>query len=75
MIDDLGAILVIALFYSSGIQLDGLALAAGGLLLLFVLQKLGVRRGLGLPAGRADRLGGRPRTGVHPTLAGVVLAC
>jgi hypothetical protein len=29
-IDDLGAIIEIALFYTPGIQLDGLALAAGG---------------------------------------------
>ena len=73
VIDDLGAIIVIALFYSSGIQLDGLALAAAGLLLLFVLQKLGVRAAWAyLPVGLIVWAGAY-RTGVHPTLAGVVL--
>jgi NhaA family Na+:H+ antiporter len=73
VIDDLGAIIVIALFYSSGIQLDGLALAAGGLLLLFVLQKLGVRASWAyVPVGLIVWAGAY-RTGVHPTLAGVVL--
>jgi len=73
VIDDLGAIVVIALFYSSGIQLTGLAIAAAGLLLLLLLQKLGVRASWAyLPAGLVIWAGAY-RAGVHPTLAGVVI--
>ena len=43
VIDDLGAIVVIALFYSSGIALSGCALAALGLAAVFLMQRLGVR--------------------------------
>ena len=34
---------MIAIFYSSGIGVAGLAVAAGGVLLIFLMQKLGVR--------------------------------
>ena len=43
VIDDLGAIIVIAIFYSSGISVGGLAIVAAGLLLILLMQKLGVR--------------------------------
>src|SRR6478609_11162326 len=43
VIDDLGAILVIALFYSSGIAVSGLLLAALGVLVILGLRALGVR--------------------------------
>src|SRR6187402_2057254 len=43
VIDDLGAIVVIALFYSSGIQGSGLPIAAAGFGSLFLLKRLGVR--------------------------------
>jgi Na+:H+ antiporter, NhaA family len=73
VIDDLGAILVIAVFYSSGIDPLGLALAAGGLALLLAFQKLGVRWPAAylLPAGVV--WAGALLAGVHPTLAGVVI--
>jgi len=72
--DDLGAVLVIALFYSHGIHLA--ALAAGGLILLVLvsLNLAGVRRplpyvllGIGLWLAFLE-------SGVHPTIAGVLLA-
>ena len=43
VIDDVGAIIVIAVFYSSGISVAGLLLAAAGILLILIMQKLGVR--------------------------------
>lgn len=73
VIDDIGAILVIAIFYSSGIQLSGLGLAAAGCALILVQQRLGLRRAWHyLPAG-ALVWAGLYRAGVHPTLAGVII--
>jgi NhaA family Na+:H+ antiporter len=73
IIDDIGAILVIALFYSSGIAWTGLVVALLGIGAVLVLQRLGARRDLlyVLPAiivwlGILDM-------GVHPTIAGVLL--
>lgn len=73
IIDDVGAILVIAIFYSSGFAVDGLVVAGGGLLLALVLLGTGVRPGLvfGLPL--LVMWAGLYRAGIHPTIAGVVL--
>src|SRR5678810_1135324 len=43
VIDDLGAIVVIAIFYSSGVALSGFAIATVGFAGIFVMQRLGVR--------------------------------
>lgn len=74
IIDDLGAVAIIALFYTSGISLPDLAGAAMALALLVALNRSGVRRlspflvvGLVLWVLLL-------RSGVHATLAGVVLA-
>jgi hypothetical protein len=61
VIDDLGAIVVIALFYSSGVSLVGLLVAALGVLGVFAMQRLGVRSKLAYIAppswpGRASTL-------------------
>src|SRR6185369_2015483 len=40
VIDDLGAIVIIAIFYSSGLQLTGLLVAAAGLGAVVLLQRL-----------------------------------
>ncbi|HVK72117.1 MAG TPA: Na+/H+ antiporter NhaA [Kofleriaceae bacterium] len=73
VIDDIGAILVIAVFYSAGIDADGLLVVAAGLTGIALLKAIGVRiptvyvlPGLVLWAGMYQ-------TGIHPTLAGVVL--
>jgi NhaA family Na+:H+ antiporter len=73
VIDDLGAIIVIALFYSSGVALQGLLVAAAGFGGVFVLQRFGVRaRALYLlPALIA--WAGIYTAGIHPTIAGVIL--
>jgi NhaA family Na+:H+ antiporter len=73
IIDDIGAILVIAFFYSSGIAWSGLAIAAAGVAGVLVLQGFGVRRALMYVLPGAITWIGMLRAGVHPTIAGVVL--
>jgi Na+:H+ antiporter, NhaA family len=73
VIDDLGAIVVIALFYSSGIGVVGLAVAAGGVLLIFLMQKLGVRSPWAYVLPGIVIWAGTYAGGVHPTIAGVVI--
>ncbi|MGH8327466.1 MAG: Na+/H+ antiporter NhaA, partial [Steroidobacteraceae bacterium] len=82
IIDDIGAILIIALFYSRGIALEGLAAAAAGTAVALGLTCFGFsRRGaaaaataafLYTAAGVAIWIG-LLRGGVHPTLAGVIV--
>ncbi|WP_458094675.1 Na+/H+ antiporter NhaA [Roseomonas sp. WA12] len=74
IIDDLGAVIIIALFYTSGLSLPDLAGAAVVLALLFGLNRAGVLRlapylVLGLVLWVLVL-----RSGVHATLAGVFLA-
>ena len=74
IIDDLGAILVIAIFYTQGLDFTSLGAAALLWLGLFALQRAGVR------ALWPYLLGGLLlwalvfRSGVHATIAGVALA-
>jgi len=72
--DDLGAIIVIALFYTAKLSLLSLAAAAVLILGLACLNRFGVRRPaayvlIGIPLWVAVL-----ESGVHATLAGVVLA-
>ncbi len=73
VIDDLGAIVIIAAFYSSGIQLGGLLVAALGLSSVYVLQRLGVRSKLLYVAPAGVVWAGVYAAGVHPTIAGVIV--
>jgi NhaA family Na+:H+ antiporter len=73
IIDDIGAILVIAIFYSSGVSWIGLLVAAGGVLGVLVLQRLGVRQALVYVLPGAVLWMGMLGAGVHPTIAGVIL--
>ncbi|MDE1147020.1 MAG: Na+/H+ antiporter NhaA [Azospirillaceae bacterium] len=72
--DDLAAILIIALFYSGGLSWPDLGLAAAALAVLAGMNRLGVRRLapyllVGLVLWVAVL-----RSGVHATMAGVLLA-
>jgi NhaA family Na+:H+ antiporter len=74
IVDDLIAVLVIALFYASGTSWAALAVAAAVLAGLVVVNRLGVRRPLVYAV-----LGGALwlavlQSGVHATVAGVLLA-
>lgn len=73
IIDDIVAILVIALFYSSGISLAGLSIALLGVLGVFLFQRLGVKSAVLYVLPGAIVWIGLLRAGVHPTLAGVIL--
>ena len=73
VIDDIGAILIIAIVYSSGIAYSWVLASVGAILLILVLKRMNITSifiyilcGLLLWYGLY-------RTGVHPTLAGVIL--
>lgn len=73
IVDDIGAVLVIALFYSSSIAVAWLAWAGLGLLITLVLRYIGVRSiGVYLLVGIGIWLACL-YSGIHPTVAGVIL--
>jgi len=73
VIDDLGAIVVIAIFYSSGIVFSGLGVAALGFGGVFAMQRLGVRSKLAYIAPSVVAWAGIYSAGIHPTIAGVII--
>jgi Na+:H+ antiporter, NhaA family len=74
IIDDLGAILVIALFYSSGISWVYLGIALGIFIFLMVLNKLKVYRLLFYLVPGVIMWYFMLKSGVHATIAGILLA-
>jgi NhaA family Na+:H+ antiporter len=73
IVDDIGAILIIAVFYSSNIQVDSLTIAGSFLVLLYLMQRVGIQS---IPV--YFMVGGLVwlavfESGIHPTIAGVVL--
>ncbi len=74
IIDDIGAVLVIAIFYSGQIVWTALGVAALTLAVLFLANRLGVRSSLVyLTLGMALWLA-LYKSGVHATLAGILVA-
>lgn len=73
VIDDLGAILVIALFYTEGVNLHALGLAGLGLVGILGLQLAGVRSALMYAPFAMLSWGATYASGVHPTIAGVAI--
>jgi NhaA family Na+:H+ antiporter len=71
VIDDLGAIVVIAVFYSSGLAPAGLALAALSLGGVLVLQRLGVRARGAYVVPTVAAWVGFQGAGIHPAITGV----
>lgn len=73
IIDDLIAVVIIAVFYSGGLQYGGFAIAALGCGLVLALQRMGFGSAWAYVLPGAVVWGGMLLTGAHPTLAGVVL--
>ena len=73
VIDDVGAILVIAVFYSSNLAALGFAVLALGVLFTIALQFVGVRSPLAYIIPGIVVWAGAFVGGIHPTLAGVIM--
>jgi NhaA family Na+:H+ antiporter len=73
VIDDIGAILVIAFVYSTGIKFSWLAAGLITIALIAALKKMGVESTLIYSLFAFTLWFSLYKTGVHPTLAGVIL--
>jgi NhaA family Na+:H+ antiporter len=73
IIDDIAAVLIIAFFYSGGLQYAGFLVAILGILMTVGLQRIGAGSALAYVIPGAIVWSGLLITGAHPTLAGVVL--
>jgi len=74
IVDDIGAVLVIAIFYTEQIVFSSLVLAAAALVLLFALNRLGVRNPVPYSLVGLVLWFAFLQSGVHATVAGVLLA-
>jgi NhaA family Na+:H+ antiporter len=74
IVDDIGAVLVIAIFYSADISWTYLGIGSGILLLAFALNKLKVNNSYAFTLMGAGLWYAFLEAGIHPTLAGVLLA-
>ena len=73
IIDDIGAILVIAIFYSSGVQLAGFAVVGLGIAAVLFMRRIGLRHSVFYIAPGVVIWAGMLHAGVHPTIAGVII--
>jgi NhaA family Na+:H+ antiporter len=73
IIDDIVAVLIIALFYSGGLDGAGFIVAGLGILAVLGFQRIGVGSAFVYVLPGAIVWTGLLMTGAHPTLAGVVL--
>ena len=73
VIDDIGAILIIAFIYSSGVAISWLFAAAATVVCIASVKKFGLRNTYIYVLLGAALWYAFYRTGIHPTLAGVVL--
>lgn len=73
IIDDIAAVLIIALFYSGGLEYHGFLVAGLGILMVIALQRLGIGSAYAYLLPGAVLWTGLLMTGAHPTLAGVAL--
>ena len=72
VVDDIGAIIVIAVFYSNGVSFSWLAIAIGTLAVLLAARQWGVSQ-LGVYIALGTMMWfALHEAGVHPTLAGVI---
>lgn len=73
IIDDIIAVLIIALLYSGGLNYLGFLIAGIGIILVLAFQRIGIGSAFGYVIPGAIIWAGILITGAHPTLAGVVL--
>jgi NhaA family Na+:H+ antiporter len=73
IVDDVVAVLIIAFFYSGGLDYTGFAVAAAGILIVLGFQRAGIGSAYGYVLPGAIIWVGVLMTGAHPTLAGVIL--
>ncbi len=73
IIDDIAAVLIIALFYSGGLEPIGFLIAGAGIVLVLIFQQIGIGSAYAYVLPGALLWFGLLKTGAHPTLAGVVL--
>lgn len=73
VIDDVIAVILIALFYSDGLSYSGFVVAGVGALAVLGLQRIGIGSAYAYVLPGALMWGGLLMTGAHPTLAGVIL--
>lgn len=73
IIDDIVAVLIIAAFYSGGLDYTGLLIGGAGVLMVLTLQRMGISSAWAYLVPGAVLWTGMLQTGAHPTLAGVVL--
>src|SRR5262245_53837145 len=73
IIDDVIAVLIIALFYAGGLQFNGFIVTSVGIVMVLALQRIGVGSALAYIVPGAVVWLGFLMTGAHPTLAGIVL--
>ncbi|MDA0988995.1 MAG: Na+/H+ antiporter NhaA [Chloroflexi bacterium] len=74
IVDDIGAVLVIAIFYTEQISLVSLLIGLGILVILFVFNRVGVRHPLPYVLAGVFVWLAFLQSGVHATIAGVLLA-
>ena len=74
IVDDLGAVLVIALFYTSTINLSAIGVAAGMLFLLVLFNLLGIRKSIPYFLGGIIMWVALFYSGIHATIAGILVA-
>ena len=74
IIDDLGAIVIIALFYTQELSTLSIAVAAASLVVLFIMNRMGVVRKAAYMIVGVILWVSVLKSGVHATLAGVALA-
>jgi NhaA family Na+:H+ antiporter len=73
IVDDIGAIVVIAIFYSGGVEMGALVVAAGLIGVIIVIQRLDVRAAVVYVALGVALWLAFLEAGIHPTITGVIL--
>jgi NhaA family Na+:H+ antiporter len=73
VIDDIGAIVVIAIFYSTGISLQGFIVIGAGIAGVLTMRAAGVRAPVLYLVPGVVVWAGFLKAGIHPTIGGVVL--